>query len=401
MTHTKKIKLSLAALCIATSQAWAQQASVTLYGLIDGGIAYQTLTGPGQHSQSRLGLASGMQTTSRWGMRGQEPLGNGFNANFQLEGSFDVTNGAALANGRLFGTQSWVGLSKNDSAGYFRIGRQSGYAPEFFLPIDPFRGGLGQARMAFAFGSANSNTKYSNLIKLMVEPASGLRIGAGYSFSPQMNTYYFDGAKSIAAGSDYNDSTANNTRLITLGVSYNKGPLMLAATYDQVMPNGADPRLPSNIANSANIREWIVGGKYDFGAIQISAAVGQNKGGAINVQGVSFTTIGKPTVDINSWGGGQGAIIFDPNMNFNSYMLGFTLPINSVSKIFSSWTRAANTGTTKAHNNVGAQDGYGIGYQYDFTVRTNMYVATSYATNPGFIAGTTSFYVVTGLRHRF
>ena len=401
MTHTKKIKLSLAALCIAASHAWAQQGTATFYGLLDGGIAYQTLTGPAQYSQSRLGLASGMQTTSRWGVRGQEPLGNGFNANFQLEGSFDVTNGAALANGRLFGTQSWVGLSKNDSAGYFRIGRQSGYAPEFFLPIDPFRGGFGQARMAYAFGSANSNTKYSNLIKLMVEPASGLRIGAGYSFSPQMNTYYFDGAKSIAAGSDYNDSTANNTRLITLGVSYNKGPLMLAATYDQVMPNGADPRLPANIANSSNIQEWIVGGKYDLGAIQISAAIGQNKGGAINVQGVSFTTIGKPTIDINSWGGGQGAIIFDPNMNFNSYMLGFTLPINSVSKIFTSWTRAANNGTTKAHNNVGAQDAYSIGYQYDFTARTNIYVATSYATNPGFIAEATSFYVVTGLRHRF
>ncbi len=152
MTRTKTIKLGLVALCVATSQSWAQQASVTLYGLIDGGIAFQTLTGPDQYSQSRLGLGSGVQTTSRWGVRGQEPLGNGFAANFQLEGSFDVTNGAALANGRMYGTQSWVGLSKNDSAGYFRIGRQSGYAPEFFLPIDPFRGGLGQARMAFAFG---------------------------------------------------------------------------------------------------------------------------------------------------------------------------------------------------------------------------------------------------------
>ena len=401
MTHTKKLRLGLAALCIASSPVWAQQGSATFYGLLDGGIAYQTVTGPGQYSQTRFGLASGMQTTSRWGVRGQEPLGNGFNANFQLEGSLDLTNGALLSNGRMYGLQSWVGLSKDDSTGYFRIGRQSGYAPEFFLPIDPFRGGLGQARMAFAFGAANSNTKYSNLIKLMLEPSSGLRVGAGYSFSPQMNTYYFDGAKSIAAGSDYNDSTTNNTRLITLGVSYNKGPLMLAASYDQVMPNGADPRLPSNIADSPNIREWILGGKYDLGAIQISAAVGQNKGGAINVQGVSFTTIGKPTLDINSWGGGQGAIIFDPNMNFNSYMLGFTLPINSVSKIFSAWTRAANNGTTKAHNNVGAQDAYSIGYQYDFTARTNMYVATSYATNPGFIAETTSFYVVTGLRHRF
>ena len=400
MTPVNKLKLGLIALCLAANQAWAQQGSTTLYGLIDGGIAYQSVTGPGQYSQTRLGFASGMQTTSRWGMRGQEPLGNGFNANFQLESSIDISSGALLSNGRLFGLQSWVGLSKDD-AGYFRLGRQSGYAPEFFLAIDPFRGGLGQARMAYAFGAANSNTKYSNMIKLMLEPTGGLKVGAGYSFSPQMNTFYFDGVKSIAAGSDYNESTMNNTRLITLGASYSKGPLMLAASYDQVMPNGADPRLPSNIANSSNIQEWIVGGKYDFGAIQISAAVGQNKGGAINIQGVSFTTVGKPTLDISSWGGGQGAIIFDPNMNFNSYMLGFTLPLNGVSKIFSAWTRAANNGTTKAQNNVGAQDAYSIGYQYDFTARTNMYVATSYATNPGFIAETASFYVVTGLRHRF
>ena len=401
MRCTYKLKLGLAAFFFVLANAPAQQGSVMMYGLIDGGLVYQTITGPGQFSQTRIGVGSGMQTTSRWGVRGQEPLGNGFSASFQLEGTYDITNGASLANGRPWGTQSWVGLEKNDF-GYFRIGRQSGYAPEFFLPIDPFRGGLGQARMAFAFGSANSNTKYSNTIKLLLEPTSGLKVGLGYSFAPQMNAYYFDGFKPINAGSEYNvDNTANNTRLITLGVSYTKGPLMLAATYDQVMPNGNDSKLPAYVPANTNIREWIIGGKYDFEVVQLSAAIGQNRGGAINVQGVSFTTIGKPAIDVNSWGGGQGAIIFDPNMNFTSYMLGFTLPLSSASKIFSSWTRAANTGTTRAQNNIASQDAYSLGFQYDFTKRTNMYLATSYATNPGFIAETTSFYVVVGLRHRF
>ena len=401
MRCTYKLKLGLAAFFFVLANASAQQGSVMMYGLIDGGLVYQTITGPGQFSQTRIGVGSGMQTTSRWGVRGQEPLGNGFSASFQLEGTYDITNGASLANGRPWGTQSWVGLEKNNF-GYFRIGRQSGYAPELFLPIDPFRGGLGQARMAFAFGSANSNTKYSNTIKLLLEPTSGFKVGLGYSFAPQMNAYYFDGLKPISAGSEYNvENTANNTRLITLGLSYTKGPLMLAATYDQVMPNGSDPKLPAYVPEGSNIREWIVGGKYDFEVVQLSVAIGQNRGGAINVQGISFTTIGKPAIDVNSWGGGQGAIIFDPNMNFTSYMLGFTLPLSSESKIFSSWTRAANTGTTRAQNNVASQDAYSIGFQYDFTKRTNMYLATSYATNPGFIAETTSFYVVTGLRHRF
>jgi len=400
MKRLYKLKLGLGALFLIATSAFAQQSSVTFYGLLDGGIAYQSITGANQYSQSRLGLGSGMQTTSRWGVRGQEPLGNGFSANFQLESSLDLTNGALLSNGRLFGLQSWVGLG-HDDLGYARIGRQSGYAPEFFLPIDPFRGGFGQARMAFAFGSANSNTKYSNMIKLMFEPTRGLKLGAGYSFAPQMNSYYFDGFKSINVGSDYNFDTLNNTRLISLGASYNQGPLMLAASYDQVMPSTSDQLIPSNIPSNSTIQEWILGGKYDFGLIQVSAAIGQNKGGAINIQGISFTTVGKPTIDINSWDGGQGAILFDPNMSFNSYMLGFTLPFSSVSKIFVSWTRAANTGSTRGLNNVGAQDAYSIGYQYDFTARTNIYLATSYATNPGFIGDTASFYVISGIRHRF
>ena len=379
---------------------FAEQGSVTLYGLLDSGIAYQVVTGTDKYTQTRLGVASGMQTTSRWGLRGQEPLGNGYSLNFDLESSRDVDTGASLSNGRLFGLQSWVGVGKDDG-GYFRLGRQSSYAPEFFLPIDPFRGGLGQARMAFAFGAANSNTKYSNMIKLLAEPVAGLKFGVGYSFAPQMTTIYFDGTQAISTGSDYNFGTMNNTRLITTGVSYASGPLTLAATYDQVMPNAGDASLPNNMSGNSIIREWILGGKFDFSVVQVSAAVGQNRGGVINIQGVALTTTGKPTIDPSAWGGGQGAMLFDPNMSFNSYMLGFTVPIGDASKIFSAWTHAANTGSGGALNNVGAQDAYSVGYQYDFTKRTNVYAATSYATNIGFIDNTKSFYVLTGIRHRF
>ena len=389
-----------ALLCCSASSVFAQQGGVTLYGLLDSGIAYQAISGPDKYTQTKFGVASGMQTTSRWGLRGHEPLGGGYSLNFVVESSLDVDTGASLSNGRLFGLQSWVGVGREDG-GYFRLGRQSGYAPEFFLPIDPFRGGLGQARMAFAFGAANSNTKYSNMIKLLAEPVEGLKFGVGYSFAPQMTTVYFDGNQAISTGSDYNFGTMNNTRLITTGVSYASGPLTFAATYDQVMPNTGDASIPNNLSGGTKIREWIVGGKYDFGMIQLSAAVGQNRGGVINMQGVSLTTTGKPVIDPGTWGGGQGAMLFDPEMSFNSYMLGFTLPLGDAAKIFSAWTRAANTSSSRSLNGVGAQDAYSIGYQYDFTKRTNLYVAASYATNIGFNDGTKSAYLLTGVRHRF
>ena len=389
MTHLHQLKLALISIAMGSLSATSSaQDAVQLYGLIDSGLVYQTIKGSNRFESTKFGISSGMQTTSRWGMKGREGLGNGYYFNFQIEGSFDTNTGAVLSYGRLFGLQSWMGFMK-ENLGYLRLGRQSSFAPEFFLPIDPFRGGLGQARMAFAFGSANSNTKYSNMLKVMGQPVTGLRVGAGYSFAPQMPTYYYNGSQVINAGSDYNFETTNNTRLISLGASYTNGPLMVSATYDQVMPSAAG--VAGYTGPSTNIQEWILGGKYDFQVLQVSAAVGQNKGGLINIQGVSVTSTGKAFVDSSAWGGGAGAILFDPN----------TVPINSYSKVFSSWTRAASTSNSRAQGGVASQNAYSIGYQYDLSKRTNLYLATSYATNAGFIDGISSFWVVSGVRHTF
>jgi len=127
---------------------------ITMYGIIDSGLVYQNLTGNETYNGSRAGLSSGTQTTSRWGMKGTEDLGDGYSLNFVLESSFETNNGALLSGGRIFGLQSWFGVGKQD-LGYVRFGRQSSFALENFLPIDPFRGGFGQARMAMAFGSSN------------------------------------------------------------------------------------------------------------------------------------------------------------------------------------------------------------------------------------------------------
>lgn len=181
MIRLSKLKIALVSVALgALSSPSAAQDTIQLYGLIDSGLVYQTIKGSDRFESTKFGISSGMQTTSRWGMKGRESIGNGYYFNFQIEGSFDTNTGAVLSYGRLFGLQSWMGFTKED-LGYLRLGRQSSFAPEFFLPIDPFRGGLGQARMGFAFGSANSNTKYSNMLKLMAQPMTGLRVGAGYS----------------------------------------------------------------------------------------------------------------------------------------------------------------------------------------------------------------------------
>ncbi|RKP48169.1 porin [Trinickia fusca] len=95
---------------ITASSAFAQS-SVTLYGIMDTAIRYQTNAGP--DGKDVLGMTSGPVTTSRWGLKGQEDLGGGLSAVFQLENGFNVSNGKMSSPNTLFNRTAFVGLSSN------------------------------------------------------------------------------------------------------------------------------------------------------------------------------------------------------------------------------------------------------------------------------------------------
>ena len=116
------------------------QDSLTLYGLIDIGLQYATVNQTRDRTFERnqfWGIASGVQSGSRFGLRGTHEMGGGFQTVFTLENGFDASNGMAQQGGRLFGRQSTVGI-KNNSNGQLEIGRQINLASNYFLPIDPF-----------------------------------------------------------------------------------------------------------------------------------------------------------------------------------------------------------------------------------------------------------------------
>ena len=106
MPHLHKLQLALLTIaCGSLSATSSAQDAVQLYGLIDSGLVYQAIKGSDRFESTKFGISSGMQTTSRWGMKGREGLGNGYYFNFQIEGSFDTNTGAVLSYGRLFGLQ--------------------------------------------------------------------------------------------------------------------------------------------------------------------------------------------------------------------------------------------------------------------------------------------------------
>ncbi|ABE36195.1 gram-negative porin family protein [Paraburkholderia xenovorans LB400] len=106
-----------AAAVFGAPSAYAQN-SVTLYGVIDVGINWQSNAG-GKHLFS---MVDGMAGANRFGLRGTEDLGGGWKTVFVLENGFYAINGATQFTG-MFGRQAYVGLS-NAQYGMLTLGRQ-------------------------------------------------------------------------------------------------------------------------------------------------------------------------------------------------------------------------------------------------------------------------------------
>lgn len=100
----------------------SNKASLKFYGMIDAGVEKVTLDRPADgKSEGGTRVSNGM-ITPHFGVRGAGRVTDGLQASFNLEGSFASDNGTSGIGGRLFGRQSWVGLS--GAFGTVRLGRQ-------------------------------------------------------------------------------------------------------------------------------------------------------------------------------------------------------------------------------------------------------------------------------------
>jgi predicted porin len=129
----KKHLLALAALTTVSGVALAQ--NVTVYGVIDTGIAYQNKTSATGAKNAVTEFNNGGLSPSIFGFRGTEDLGGGLKASFNLESHFDASNGTGSAMGGLFGRQANVGVS--GSFGAVTLGRQYTPAVLAFASTDP------------------------------------------------------------------------------------------------------------------------------------------------------------------------------------------------------------------------------------------------------------------------
>ncbi|CAN0625549.1 Porin_4 domain-containing protein [Burkholderia multivorans] len=208
----KKIVISSAVgalFAVAASSAFAQS-SVTLYGLVDTAIRYQTNAGP--DGKDVVGMTVGPETHSRWGLRGSEDLGGGLAAIFRLENGFEVNDGRLHVANTLFSRQAYVGL-KSDKYGELTFGNQ--YAPLYDTMGDVFDpltvGDYWQDSWAWngigSFLTVNNSVKYKF-------SADGLSIDAIYGFGNHAGAMGLDATYGVE-------------------LTYTHGPASLNAGYQQ------------------------------------------------------------------------------------------------------------------------------------------------------------------------
>lgn len=118
----KKQAVVLAALLGVSGSALAAT-NVTLYGRVDVGYEVKDVKGDNKSFGDSLTQDSADNSggNTRLGVKGQEDLGDGYAATFQLEGRFDADTGSKTSNRTFFDRESTVGLKT--PYGHIRLGR--------------------------------------------------------------------------------------------------------------------------------------------------------------------------------------------------------------------------------------------------------------------------------------
>lgn len=187
------------------------QSSVSIYGIVDGGISY--VSNAGGHSVFLLD--TGVMQGNRWGLRGSEDLGGGRSAIFTLEGGFALDTGAAGQGGLIMGRQTWVGLA-DKSLGTVTFGRQYDFMYDTL-------GGYNTPTWSAGGYSNNpldndrlSGQRINNSVKYKIRTDGGLTVGAMYGFSELPGNINGSG------------------RTYSVGVNYVNGPVSLGAAYANI-----------------------------------------------------------------------------------------------------------------------------------------------------------------------
>lgn len=341
-----KFKTTLLAMAVSAAAFSVQAAQVSLYGSVSTGLLYSnsaSLSGgvdaqgkalDNQQSVDSFSMESGFWGDSIWGITGEEDLGNGWTVGFTLENEFGSDTGEMASDGTIFDSQAYLRIG-NDKVNFAfgNIGGLSSAGGDFDLicGFDPMEAFVGVAGLG-AFASKDFAS--GNMAVVEVTPMEGLKV------SLMGNT----------GDDDSNAKWSDRDHYYGLGVSYENGPLALAAIAEMRKYDRA-----ADWADNDDSWTFTVAAAYDFEVVRPSFVY----------QHASKT---------REFAAGE---ISGAAYNFDSFMLGATAPLGQ-------GTLRASVQYVKGENDaVSDEEGnatiLGLAYTYDMSKRTTLYGAAFYS----------------------
>jgi predicted porin len=344
------MKKTLVALAIAgafTGAAYAQS-SVTIYGIVDGGVQVNDpKAGTTNNAGSISGVNGGIQSGNRLGFRGSEALGGGNNAIFTLENGYSVDDGSLGQSGRIFGRQAFLGL-QNANYGTLVMGRTAlfssgtGSFDKFGSIADIGSTGFGAAGTQSVMTSSAA-LRVDNSIAYVSPKFYGMSAGYGHAF--RWN------------GQELPGSSGGNNHADEAYIDYYNGPFSGVITYDRFSCR----ECTSAAAKSDHIEQhWQFAAKWDFGFMKLLGAYAYETN---LVAGFGFGTGTYANTTQNS-------ALQSSGTDANAFSVGVLFP-------YGAHSFGANYQQRKWDSNQytpeAKRETWAIEYQYAFSTRTNLY----------------------------
>lgn len=275
-------KKSLAAVAVLAAFAGsAYAADVTMYGRVDLGLRFTNTDADKANVDdvNKFEMASGNYAGSRFGLKGEEDLGNGMKVGFVLENGFSADDGNFGTADKLFDRQASLHLKgsfgevafgrmgiMNSTAGTFGIGQLSA--------LETGWGSVGDQNLIWGAGFGS---RYDNMVTYATPEFAGAKVIAQYSFG-KSHTPDADDKTTQVEGKPTTDRYAG------IGVTYNANNLALRAIVDTINKKSGDVNVNLGAAYK-DVDDTVrvtVGGSYDFGVVKPFLAASYFKDGKVS-----------------------------------------------------------------------------------------------------------------------
>lgn len=347
----KLIAVAVLGACVAGS---AFAANVDVYGRIDTGLSYVHYDETGlSDAKDTLSLDSGMSSGNRWGLKGSEDLGNGYQVGFVLESGFDADTGA-LGAGGIFAREATLRVSGPFGSIYAgrmgRIGSDAGSVGFYAGSVSPFGSGWGKMPGHFAV-TANYDSRYNNALAYVSPKVGPVTVYAQYTMG------------------NATENESGDDRLFSLGAQADFGALQVLGLVEYLNKKsvvGTTVYDDSQYDDSYTIN---LGGSYDFSVAKVFLA-GQYFKAAPNYAGMKANYAKAPRVLNKEW-----------RWSFDGFgvNVGATAPIGAGEFLVSAGYGKGDVNYDTKDAKISA-DAYiiQVGYTYPFSKRTNLYAGAGY-----------------------